>query len=177
MIKENFKGKELEVRHLCSKDTDFTKEFTDFFNSLVEENAMLVRKTKKDVSGQEKELQESLAEIKNGKEACFVVWDNGKVAGFARIRKKKGRLSHVGVLMLAIEKDYRRLGMGKYLLNKAVEEGKKVGVKIVRIEAFAINVPAIKLYEKLGFSQVATIPKQIEYEGELIDEVILIKEI
>jgi len=46
--------------------------------------------------------------------------------------------------------------------------------KIIRLNLFPTNKPAIALYRKYGFKKVATIPKQIEFQGKLLDEIIML---
>jgi len=47
--------------------------------------------------------------------------------------------------------------------------------KIIRLNVFPTNKPAISLYRKFGFKKVAKIPKQISYLGKLIDEIIMLR--
>jgi ribosomal protein S18 acetylase RimI-like enzyme len=42
------------------------------------------------------------------------------------------------------------------------------------LSVFSTNKPAIGLYKKYGFKTVTKIPKQIQYQGKLIDEIIML---
>lgn len=46
--------------------------------------------------------------------------------------------------------------------------------RIIRLSVFANNKPAIGLYRKIGFKKVASVPKQLQYKGRLIDEIIML---
>lgn len=49
--------------------------------------------------------------------------------------------------------------------------------KIIKLSVYSKNKIAQNLYKKFGFKKVAKIPKQFQYKGKLLDEVIMIKEL
>jgi ribosomal protein S18 acetylase RimI-like enzyme len=66
--------------------------------------------------------------------------------------------------------------LGKYLGREIIKLTKeRLKIKIVRLGVYSANKPAQKLYKKLGFKMVASIPKQVQYKGKLIDEFIMLK--
>ena len=46
--------------------------------------------------------------------------------------------------------------------------------KVIMLSVYVNNIPAIKLYKKIGFKKAARIPKQVQYNGKLIDEFIML---
>ncbi|MBR6308705.1 MAG: ribosomal protein S18-alanine N-acetyltransferase [Lachnospiraceae bacterium] len=52
---------------------------------------------------------------------------------------------------VVIDVDYRGQGLGRVLLQELLRVGRKNGVPEFTLEVRASNVPAIKLYESLGF--------------------------
>jgi ribosomal protein S18 acetylase RimI-like enzyme len=46
----------------------------------------------------------------------------------------------------------RRHGIGKELLEKAIDQARQLGLRGILCETQSTNVPAIRLYQKLGFS-------------------------
>ena len=62
---------------------------------------------------------------------------------------------HQGVIAtlqnLVVDKTFRRRGVGKALVRKAVEQCKKRGVVAVHVSTTKANAPALALYEGLGF--------------------------
>lgn len=53
--------------------------------------------------------------------------------------------------MLSVAKDYRRRGIGRRLVEIAVEEMAKRGAKQVMLETEYDNETSLALYDKLGF--------------------------
>jgi len=61
------------------------------------------------------------------------------------------------------------------LLIKLAKKELKPKFKIIRLNVLPTNKPAISFYKKLGFKKVAVVPKQIQYKGNLVDEIIIMK--
>lgn len=79
---------------------------------------------------------------------------------------------------ITITQGYKGIGLGKYLMSEVIELVKKElnpKPKIIQLEVYINNKPAINLYKKMGFKIVAKIPKQIQYKGKLIDEFVMLK--
>ena len=115
--------------------------------------------------------------------ATFIVAEeNGEVVGyimcrielgFSEIRRfyivKKGH-----IVSIAILPDYRRKGLGKELLEKALEGMRDYNVKEGYLEVRVSNQPAIDLYTKIGF-MVTKQSKSYYKDGE--DAYTMVKEI
>jgi len=59
--------------------------------------------------------------------------------------------SHVADLGLMVAKSHRRLGIGRALLDEAVEWARGAGVTKLELHVFPHNEPALRLYESFGF--------------------------
>ncbi|MEM4710252.1 MAG: GNAT family N-acetyltransferase [Candidatus Diapherotrites archaeon] len=111
----------------------------------------------------------------NNKEVTVVAYNKNKILGIAQISLAKWRCNHVGEFNISVRKEYRGFGLGKMLGLKVIELAKaKLKPKIIRLSVFAENKIAKGLYVKLGFKEVAVIPKQYQYKGKLVDEVVMI---
>ena len=53
--------------------------------------------------------------------------------------------------ILAVNPDYHGRGIGAQLVSEAICLAKANGMKAIRLDALASNLPAHKLYERLGF--------------------------
>jgi ribosomal-protein-alanine N-acetyltransferase len=78
------------------------------------------------------------------------------------------------MMNVAVHPDFRRRGIAAKLVEKLVEDLGKMGNHCLSLEVRVSNDPAIKLYEKLGFSQVGRRPKY--YRNPREDALILRKE-
>jgi ribosomal protein S18 acetylase RimI-like enzyme len=174
-----FKGK-IKIEELSKKDLKSAKEFLDFINSLADEDAEISINKKSNLKEEIKWLKQNLDGVRKKKKVFCIAKDKGRIVGIASIEMRDLRENHVGILGISVRKEYRGMGLGKYLMKEVLNLAKrklKPKLKIIRLSVFSTNKIAQNLYKKLGFKLVAKIPKQIQYKGKLIDEVIMIKEI
>lgn len=85
----------------------------------------------------------------------FMAEIDGKVVGFTQLYTSFSSVSMLPVYILNdlyVEDSYRKKGVGKALLNKAKELCKENDFKGLALET-AINNPAQKLYERLGWKK------------------------
>ncbi len=75
--------------------------------------------------------------------ACF----NGEIVGFIILQIT----DEVNIISVAVDKDYRNLGIASKLIDKAQEECKKHKIKNLTLEVGYKNITAYLLYKKLGF--------------------------
>jgi len=173
-----FGGKKIQIRKLSKNDLRNVKKFQDFINSLVKEGAQITIVKNKSLKEEINWLNSHLKNIKEAKGVFLIAEAENKLVGNTEITLNEGRQSHIGILGISIRKDYRGIGLGKYLMKEILKLAKKElkpGPKIIRLSVFPSNKPAIQLYKKFGFKEVARIPKQIQYKGKLIHELVMIK--
>lgn len=80
------------------------------------------------------------------------------------LERFKGKVSG-HVCSIAVHPEYRRMGIGKLLMLKTIEEFKRLGAQIIVLECRVSNVGAIEFYKKLGFKMETTIKGYYE-DGE-----------
>ncbi len=78
------------------------------------------------------------------------------------------------VLNLAVDPAYRRRGVATFLLQHSVTLARKHGVRGVYLEVRSSNDSAIKLYRKMGFSEVGRRPQYYRETRE--DAIVMFKE-
>jgi len=170
-----FGSKKIIIRKLSNGDLRNVKKFQDFINSFVKEDAQILYNKKFSLKEEKNWLKEQLQNIKNHKTVFLMAQDHNKVIGTTGIDLHRGREAHVGEFGITIRNGYRGIGLGKYLMKEIIKLAKKeLKPKIIRLSVFPTNKAAIGLYKKLGFKKVAKIPKQIQYKGKLLDEIIML---
>lgn len=102
----------------------------------------------------------------------FIIEDskNNKIIGYV-IYWVIGDEAHIN--NIALHPDYRGKGIGEFVLRKVLELIKRAGAKSVSLEVRPSNIPARKLYRKLGF-QLRAIRKDY-YINPKEDALILVK--
>ena len=80
---------------------------------------------------------------------------HGLVAGFAKLAKfRVGGRAFGGVLWLAVRPEFRRRGVASALMEAAVEYLLNQGVNAVYVSTRKDNLPALKLFQSMGFRRV-----------------------
>lgn len=75
-------------------------------------------------------------------------------------------LDEAHVTNIAIRPDYRGQGLGKELLSQVIAWAKQRGVCTISLEVRISNVPALRLYEGLGFVRMGVRKKYYSDNGE-----------
>ena len=96
---------------------------------------------------------------------------NDKVFGVYILHPNNiGRCGHISNASYAVSKESRGKGIGEDLVRDSMEQGKKLGYKILQFNAVVIsNINAHKLYKKIGFNEIGIVKngymnKNNEYE-------------
>lgn len=86
--------------------------------------------------------------------------ENGEIVGLYILHPNNvGRCGHICNASYAIRLDMRGQHIGEALVKHCMEKGKELGFGILQFNAVVrTNEPALKLYKKLGFTQLGIIP-------------------
>ncbi|HOG74174.1 MAG TPA: ribosomal protein S18-alanine N-acetyltransferase [Methanofastidiosum sp.] len=82
------------------------------------------------------------------RDTFLVVENKEEVIGFVIgiTQKDEGH-----ILVIAIRDDYKKKGIGTFLMKKLMDIYEKNGIKKLKLEVRVSNVPAISMYKRLGF--------------------------
>ena len=100
-----------------------------------------------------KQLEE---ELSNRSSQFFFVYFNEEVAGYLKVNTNEAQSEEMGDESLEIERIYiknkfQKHGIGKYLLNKAVEIAMEHNKKKIWLGVWERNENALAFYKKMGF--------------------------
>ncbi|NEP44907.1 MAG: N-acetyltransferase [Okeania sp. SIO2H7] len=76
-------------------------------------------------------------------------------------------------ISIYIDPNYKRMGIGKKLLEKAISESSNCGIKTLIALIFAHNLPSLKLFERSGFQRWGYLPRVAEIGNVERDVVIM----
>ena len=102
-----------------------------------------------------KQLEKELSNISS---QFFFVYFNDEVAGYLKVNTNDAQSEEMGDESLEIERIYiknkfQKHGLGKYLLNKAMEIAMERNKKKIWLGVWEKNENAIAFYKKMGFVQ------------------------
>ena len=100
--------------------------------------------------------------------------EGGAVVGWCDIhRNPREGFRHVGGVGMGLLPGYRGRGLGRRLLEAAIEACWDAGIERIELEVFASNARAIALYEKLGFVTEGVKRRARKLDGEYDDNVMM----
>jgi ribosomal protein S18 acetylase RimI-like enzyme len=101
--------------------------------------------------------------------------DDGSVAGYVAVRPGTGLSSHVGEIRLVVSPERRRGGVGRDLARRAlVDAVAELGARKLFVEVVAEQEPAIRMFQKLGFTAEAILRDHLrDRTGAMRDLVLL----
>lgn len=152
------------IRRYEEKDID---EMVAIWNDIVEEGIAFP--------------QEELLDKDSGKKFfesqthCSVAQnkDTGFIYGLYILHPNNvGRCSHICNASYAVTKNSRGLHIGEQLVKDCLVQAKKNGFGVLQFNAVvATNIHARHLYERLGFTQLGTIPKGFRMKGGRYEDI------
>ena len=103
--------------------------------------------------------------------------DGSRIVADATLhRDRRGWSRHVARIRLAVDPEYRRLGLARAMVRELLVLAERLGVAVVDAEALSAQHGAIKLFEDLGFISVATLPQHaLDLTSQPHDIVVLSK--
>ena len=110
--------------------------------------------------------------------AVFVAeTEEGMVVGRLVSRDPHPASAHVADLGVMVASGYRGRGIGRALLEQAVEWARRSGVSKLELHVFPHNRPALALYESFGFRREGYRKGHFCRGGELLDAILMAYEV
>lgn len=138
---------------------------------LMKEDCEEVSRLEKEIFGADAWSKEDFEETLCCDYAYYVVArENGEIVASAGLRNMCGDADITNVLVRA---DHRKEGIAYHMLSELMDRSAGIGARNFTLEVRKSNVPAIRLYEKLGFVSEGIRPGFYEHPKE--DAVIMWK--
>ena len=100
--------------------------------------------------------------------------ESGEIVGLYILHPNNvGRCGHICNASYAVRRDMRGLRIGEMLVRHCLVKGKELGFRILQFNAVVkSNTYALKLYEKLGFVKLGTIPGGFRMKDGTYEDII-----
>ena len=106
--------------------------------------------------------------------AVFVAEEDGAVVGRLSLSRDPHPASrHVADLGLMVAASHRGKGIGRMLLEQAVEWSRLSEIQKLELHVFPWNEPALRLYEAFGFEREGYRKSHYARDDELVDAILM----
>ena len=105
---------------------------------------------------------------------------DGKVAGWVKVQSPTPLLSHAHVLEiggLAVDPSRQGVGVGRRLVEAAVQECSRRGARKVTLRVLGPNTAARRLYERCGFEAEGVLHGEFMLQGRYVDDVLMARQL
>ncbi len=97
-------------------------------------------------------IDDLLQTSEDNNKAFYVAKCDGNVVGLCGILIA---IDSADILTIAVSEEYRRSGIGRLLLDRALSTARERGVSSILLEVRASNASAIAFYENHGFERIS----------------------
>ncbi|MBL7180395.1 MAG: GNAT family N-acetyltransferase [Pseudomonadota bacterium] len=165
-------GTKVLLRPMVAEDKDALYEF---FKKVPKEEARYLRD---DVSNRLL-VEKWAADIDYTKTLpVLAIKDDAIIADTTLNRRRFGWKWHLGTVRIFVHKDYRKVGLGRLMIEEISDIADKLGLEKLIVEIPDTNIAAINAFEKAKFYRVAVIPDLVkDRENRPIDVVVMIKDV
>lgn len=103
----------------------------------------------------------------------FVVTHGDKIVGTYTLRTNKpGFGNHVANAGYMVHRDYRGRGVAQTMCRASLKEAKRLGYQAMQFNfVVSTNLPAVTLWQKMGFQIVGTVPKAFRHSTHGLTDV------
>jgi len=104
--------------------------------------------------------------------------EDNEIIGHVDLRSHSERhTEHRSLLGIGVNRHYRKLRIGTKLIEIAEKWAVERKLRWIDLDVLSANLPAVKLYEAMGFSKVGEIPEKFMLDGLWYSETIMTKKL
>ncbi|OGK11578.1 hypothetical protein A2768_01130 [Candidatus Roizmanbacteria bacterium RIFCSPHIGHO2_01_FULL_37_16] len=177
-----YKGKtkkdlEILIRYPEKSDVELLQKY---INTLSRECSFIrLQGEQKTLEEEKKYIENMLKKIQNNLALLLLVFNKEKLIAETSLRTLDNVEKHIGSFGITVANEYRNQGIGKLLIQLALEEAKNKlkHMRIIRLGVFANNPIAKIMYEKFGFIEYGILPEGIKHKGKYVNHIYMYKKL
>ncbi|MBR2417497.1 MAG: GNAT family N-acetyltransferase [Clostridia bacterium] len=155
----------IKIREFQEKDL---KEMIEIWNTVVDDGVAFPQLEKLDLnSGREFFSEQSFTGVAYDEES-------GQIAGLYILHPNNvGRCGHICNASYAVKKSLRGMNIGEKLVTHCLAKAKELDFRILQFNAVVkSNTVALRLYKKLGFTQLGIIPEGFRMKDGTYEDIV-----
>lgn len=170
-------GREVVFRYPSIEDAAL---MMDYINTLSKEQTFIRFQGEEITLEQETEWLTKLVKKIEEKAAVQIMgFCNSQLIAVSDIVMLEKAEKHIGGFGITIAKEFRGLGIGKKIMELAINEATKniPHLKIIILSCFGDNDIALSLYEKMGFKEFGKLPEGLIHKYHKDDHIYMYKKV
>lgn len=155
----------IKIREFQEKDL---KEMIEIWNTVVDDGVAFPQLEKLDLnSGREFFSEQSFTGVAYDEES-------GQIVGLYILHPNNvGRCGHICNASYAVKKSLRGMSIGEKLVTHCLAKAKELDFRILQFNAVVkSNTVALRLYKKLGFTQLGIIPEGFRMKDGTYEDIV-----
>jgi RimJ/RimL family protein N-acetyltransferase len=167
--------KDISIRKPEVKDT---QGYLELINSIIEEGEFTALEKPLSQKAEAAWLKKMILLDQEKEVIIFCADFSNELAGHIVITKGNGANKHLGTLGVIVGPKYRKLGIGRTLIEAATKLARKdLKVDKIILQVREGNLGAENFYLKLGFAPYGKLPKGLNIKGNYYDTIFMYKDI
>lgn len=170
-------GREVVFRYPTLEDASL---MMGYINTLSKEQTFIRFQGEEITLEQEKDwLTKLIKKIEEKGAVQIMGFCNSQLIAVSDIVMLEKSEKHIGGFGITIAKEFRGLGIGKKIMQLALDEAVKniPQLKIIMLSCFADNPVALSLYKKFGFIKFGELPQGLMHQGHFDDHIYMYKKV
>lgn len=153
----------LKIRNALIEDLD---EITNIYNEAISKTVATFDTEEKSIDEQEIWFQEH-----GPKNPIIVAEEDGNILGWAALSKYSTRCAYsdTAEISLYVKDKHQSRGIGKKLMEKIIQEGKKAGLHVVLARITEGNEKSVHLHKLVGFEHIGILKEVGMKFGKRLD--------
>jgi RimJ/RimL family protein N-acetyltransferase len=176
MVSYRFKARDGTVVTFREPRSSDARQLMEFINRFVDEPMSGIVVNRKTTLREERSwLADRLREIRNKETVMLVVESGGRIMGNCDVGRYRHKKSHRALFGIALNMEIRGKGVGEALMRKVIGLARQrfKGLEFIDLSAMNYNARALNLYRKIGFVELARIPKAMKEGDTYVDEALM----
>ncbi|MDD6468160.1 MAG: GNAT family N-acetyltransferase [Erysipelotrichaceae bacterium] len=160
--------KNLKRAKITSCKAKDAQKMIDFLVDLANTTDYMIRYPNEVVSDVKKEEEYLIKTLESEQNVFITCMVDGEIVGNIGVYAvgSVNKLKHRAEIGIGVKKEYRNLGIGSLLLEKALAFAKEMNYEQIELDVVSENDAAIALYRKFGFETVGVIPRGIKRKDQ-----------
>ena len=171
------RGQIVILRNAEESDAEYLIQYLRVVSA---ETPFLVREPEEITLTVEQEREFLRGKKESERELMLIAIANGKHIGNCSVMQlgTNRRYAHRCQIGIALYQEFCSRGIGRKMIEVALERAKEAGYEQAELEVIAGNERAISLYKQLGFEEFGVFPDNIKYkDGSYADAVWMMKKL